>query len=64
MGAGWSAVAAPRDGTLAEDHQAVANQDEDVLTVLALVSLPDPEPAFELAAATPTCVVLPPRSGR
>lgn len=56
--------ASPRDLTVAGDHLWVANPDEDLLSVFALGSPGDPELAFELVAATPTCVVLPPRTGR
>lgn len=56
--------ASPRDLTVSEEHLWVAHPDEDLVSVFALASGPGAEPAFTLSAPTPTCVVLPPRTGR
>jgi 6-phosphogluconolactonase (cycloisomerase 2 family) len=55
---------APRDLTATGGHLWVANPDEDLLSVFTLAPGHRPEPAFALAAPTPTCVVQPPWTGR
>lgn len=56
--------ASPRDLTVTEGHLWVAHQDEDLVSVFTLAARRGPEPAFTLSALTPTCVVLPPGTGR
>jgi 6-phosphogluconolactonase len=51
----------PRDLTIAAGRLWVANQTEDVVTVLSLAEVPPSTIDFEIATPTPTCVLVVPR---